>query len=95
LHKAITSSESQQELLAYHNTWSNLKLDFSGALKELEGLSGNIQYEQLDYLGLEYSLDRLVATFHTKLPSGFSGTLCTAGSAEYVTFWSDWDDNCT
>jgi hypothetical protein len=95
LHEAIASSESQQFLLAYHNTWSNLELDFPGALKELEALSGNIQYEQLDYLGLEHSLDRLVATFHTKLPSGFSGTLCMTGSTEYVIFWSDWDDNCT
>jgi hypothetical protein len=58
-------------------------------------LSGNIQYEQLDYLRLEHSLDRLVATFHTKLSSSFSSTLYMTGSTEYVIFWSDWDDNCT
>lgn len=94
LHAAITSSGSQQELLAYHNTWSNLKLDFSSALEELQNMSGITQYEQLYCLGLEYSLDWLVATFHIKLPYGYSGTLCTAGSTEYVTFWSDWDNTC-
>jgi hypothetical protein len=67
---------------------------YPGALKELEGLSSNIQYEQLDYLGLENSLDRLVATFHTKLPSGFSGTPARQ-EAQNTYFWSDWDDNCT
>jgi hypothetical protein len=71
-----------------------LNLDFSSALKELEDLSGSTQYEQLDCLGLEYSLDLLVASFHIKLTSGYSGTLCTAGSNEYVTFWSDWDNTC-
>jgi len=94
LYASLTSSASQKGLLDYHNTWSSLNLNFASALKELEGLSGSTQYEQLDCLGLEYSLSRLVATFHIKLPYGFSGTLCTAGSTEYVTFWSDWDNTC-
>ena len=95
MHQAINGSGSQQELLNQHNLWSNLKLNLPGALEELQNLSGNTGYERLDCLGLEYTLDRLVATFHIKQSSGYSGNLCTAGSTEYVTFWTDWDDNCT
>jgi hypothetical protein len=45
------------------------------------------RYEQLLCLGLNYDLDTLVATIVLKLPSGFSGGLCTQGSQEYVAFW--------
>lgn len=96
LYAATLGSVSQQALLNIHTIWSKSKLNFPGALQQLQGISGNTMYEQLYCLGLEYSLESLVATFHIKLPSGYSGSLCQSGSTEYVAFWSDWNSNdCT
>jgi hypothetical protein len=53
LYQVITSSGSQVELPAKHNTWSKLQLDLPGALRELENLAGNTSYEQPDGLGIE------------------------------------------
>jgi len=49
-------------------------------------------YEELTCVGLNYDTDTFVATIKVKLPSGFSGSLCTKGSYEYVAFWAYvWD----
>jgi hypothetical protein len=52
----------------------------------------NTKYEELHCVGLNYNMDTLVATLTVKLPYGYSGGLCTAGSQEYVAFWAYvWD----
>ncbi|HVF51140.1 MAG TPA: hypothetical protein VNA19_13690 [Pyrinomonadaceae bacterium] len=56
--------------------------------------NGNVTYEQLDCLGLDYNREWLVASFTLKKESGYSGSLCTAGSKEHVAFWADWNDTC-
>jgi hypothetical protein len=58
-----------------------------GALKDPQG---NETYEQLGCIGLNPTTTNLVATIDIKLPSGYSGNLCTNGSQEYVAFWADW-----
>ena len=95
LQNALSVSLSQQDLIAAHTTWSQLKINFDDALNALANTSGNTTYEQLYCLGLDYGRGNLVATFEVKLSSGYSGTLCTAGSDEYVAFWADWDNTCT
>lgn len=52
--------------------------------------SGNTDYEQLDCVGLDTNRSSLVGVINVKLPYGFNGGLCTAGSTEYVAFWVDW-----
>ncbi|HTW57317.1 MAG TPA: hypothetical protein VMD99_04280 [Terriglobales bacterium] len=52
--------------------------------------SGNTDYEQLDCVGLDTNRSTLVGVVNVKLPYGFNGGLCTAGSTEYVAFWVDW-----
>lgn len=74
--------------------WKAAQLDWSAAIKALQDTSGNTTYEQLDCVGLDNNRDWLVATFHIKRPSGYSGGLCTAGSKEYITFWVDWENQC-
>jgi hypothetical protein len=74
--------------------WQELKLDWSNILGLLEETKGNVTYEELNCLGLDYHREWLEATFTVKLPSGYSGDLCSAGSTEYVAFWADWDDTC-
>jgi hypothetical protein len=39
--------------------------------------------------------DTLVGVIRVKLPNGYSGSPCTAGSREYVTFWADFNNNGT
>jgi hypothetical protein len=52
---------------------------------------GNTAYEELECIGLDPNVEHLVGVIRVKLPYGFSGGLCTAGSLEYVTFWADID----
>ncbi len=47
----------------------------------------SVQYERLNTAGLNYDLDELAAQITIRLPYGYSGDLCTAGSYEYVAFW--------
>jgi hypothetical protein len=76
------------------DTWKNLGLDWSSILDNIQETQGNVSYEELDCLGLDYHHEWLGATFTIKRPSGYSGDLCSAGSTEYVAFWADWDDTC-
>jgi hypothetical protein len=79
----------------------NLMADFKlnpELVKILEGVQPvlaekpNTKYEELHCVGLNYDMDTLVATLTVKLPYGYSGGLCTAGSQEYVAFWAYlWD----
>jgi hypothetical protein len=54
----------------------------------------NTFFEQLISLGLDDSLNRLVATIRIKEPFGYDSNLCQNGSWEYISFWADWDDTC-
>ena len=55
----------------------------------------NVDYEELECLGLDYATESLVATISIKKQAGYIGNLCQPGSTEYVAFWVDWDDKCT
>ncbi len=57
---------------------------------------GDTTYEQLECIGF-YPGDQevLAGVIRVKLPSGYSGGPCTAGSFEYVTFWADLDNSGT
>jgi hypothetical protein len=54
---------------------------------------GNTTYEQLECIGLDPNQSTLVGVIRLKLPNGYSGGPCTAGSKEFVTFWADFDGN--
>src|ERR671931_276722 len=53
-------------------------------------LSGNTTYEQITCLGYNQRLDLLEATVQIKLPTGYGGNLCSAGSTEFVRFYIDY-----
>jgi hypothetical protein len=53
----------------------------------------NTEYEQLTCVGLNSDRDLLGAVIHVKKQNGYSGSLCYQGSAEYVAFWADWDND--
>ncbi len=67
--------------------------DLPDILDQLEPTDGSTAYEELECVGLNPNQDQLVGALRVKLPSGYSGNPCTAGSTEYVTFWADFDGN--
>ena len=76
---------------------SELNINLADILDQLFPVDGSTRYEELECVGL-YSnpdtlLDTLVGIIRVKLPSGYSGGPCTAGSREYVTFWADFNNN--
>jgi len=56
--------------------------------------AGDTSWEELTCLGLDYSLNSLVATVKVKKPQGFGTDPCHNGSTEYVSFWADWNNTC-
>lgn len=78
---------------------------FKGQLAELDfdiddlqaffPTDGSTRYEELECIGFNVNQQVLVGVIRVKLPVGFSGDLCEAGSREFVTFWADLDDNGT
>ena len=72
-----------------------LDIDLSSLFDKLFPVDGDTRYEELECIGLNPNQDTLVGVIRVKLPNGYSGGPCTAGSREYVTFWADFDNNGT
>jgi hypothetical protein len=53
---------------------------------------GNTSFEELRCVGLYPEADLIEAVLTVKKPSGYSGSLCSNGSTEYVAFWIDFGD---
>jgi len=75
-----------------------LNIDWTKVLGAIENTDGNIDYEELNCIGLQprASVDHLVGILKVKKPQGYSGNLCSKGSQEYVRFYMDfgagWQD---
>lgn len=91
-----------QPILSLPESLSNLNvltnqlpnIDWGKIFEAYNKTKANVNYEQLECLGLDYNQERLTASFIIKRPTGYSGDLCEKGSTEYVAFWADWDDDC-
>ena len=75
------------------NYFGNLS---ESALKPVKKLVANTEFEQLTCVGFNPASNTLEATIAVKLPFGYNGDLCQAGSTEYVRFFVDygsgWED---
>lgn len=69
----------------------DLGLDLTDIVSKFFPTDGNTNYEVLECIGLSPDENLLVGTIRVKLPNGYSGGPCTAGSKEFVTFWADTD----
>lgn len=78
----------------FTSSLAKLDIDISKLVTTIEDTKGNVSYEELEDIGLDWNGEKLVATYRVKKASGFSGGLCTRGSTEYVAFWVDWEDKC-
>jgi hypothetical protein len=82
-------------------TLSALKIDINPIIDQLGVIlpaatsKANVDYEELQCVGLDYSTESLVATIKVKKNTGYSGSLCDGGSQEYIAFWVDWDNSCS
>ena len=55
-------------------------INISALVAGIEDTTGNISYEELEDIGLDWNQEKLVATYRVKKKSGFSGGLCSKGS---------------
>lgn len=70
-------------------------IDKFGKLYPVDTSKANVDYEELECVGLDYNIESLVATIIIKKKFGYSGDLCKPGSIEYLSFWIDWNDKCS
>ncbi len=59
-------------------------------LTPVQVIAGNTSYEKLTCVGYNATLSLLEATVQAKLPGGYGGGLCVAGSTEFVRFFVDY-----
>jgi len=69
-------------------------ISLSDSLMHLNALNCNTNYEELICVGADYNREALVGTIKVKKSSGYSGSLCSSGSKEYVSFWVQTEENC-
>lgn len=85
---------SQPAVVEQYAQWKELGFDLGEVLGWLEKTKGDVSYEELDCLGLDYNREWLTASLTIKRQTGYNGSLCQKGSLEYVAFWADWEDRC-
>ena len=97
LHKLVNEPDASESLMSagFKGALAGLELNLSEIVGKLFPTDGSTRYEELECVGYNPNLDTLVGTLRTKLPSGYSGGPCTAGSREYVAFWADLNNNGT
>ncbi|MES2318841.1 MAG: hypothetical protein V4631_15275 [Pseudomonadota bacterium] len=95
LHQLIVQPALLDDVMSpnFPGVLPTLKLDLSAVIGQLFPTDGSTRYEELECIGLNPNQDALVGVIRVKLPNGYSGGPCTAGSREYVTFWGDFDRN--
>ncbi len=69
----------------YFGTFPELKI------KPVFPMKYNTKYEEIRCIGFYPEGDLLAVIIDVKLPYGYKGDLCSAGSFEYVRFFIDWD----
>jgi hypothetical protein len=69
------------------NYFGNLE---GSPFKAVKPLQLNKKYEEVTCVGFNLNLNTLEATIQIKLPVGYGGNLCQAGSTEYVRFFIDY-----
>jgi hypothetical protein len=87
------ATETLMASKGFTSTLTAVGINIGDIIGKLFPTDGNTTYEQLECIGLDPNLDMLVGVIRVKLPNGYSGGPCTAGSREFVTFWGDFDGN--
>lgn len=99
VHKLTAQAASSEALWApgFKGFFPGLEINWGDIVGKLFPTDGDTRYEKMECIGLDTrpTVETLVGVIRVKLPYGYSGNPCTAGSREYVTFWADFDNNGT
>ncbi len=90
----VSNTFKEETITEKINEWKSLGIDFQAALSVLQKTKANVDYEEIECVGLDYNKESLIATFRVKRPYGYLGDLCRPGSFEHVAFWADWNNEC-
>ena len=96
-HKLIQEALSANNKSVVDNISSMFALNKFSLVESINlynALKCNTSYEELFCVGLDYNKEALVGTLKVKKPYGYSGSLCNAGSKEYVSFWIQEEGSC-
>src|SRR6185503_19041192 len=95
VHTLINKSSAGESVMSagIAKLLPNLGIDFAKIVDKFFPTDGNTNFEELECIGLSPDENLLAGIIRVKLPNGYSGGPCTAGSKEFVTFWADTDDN--
>ncbi len=95
LQKLIDTPTFTESLMSpgFKGVLAGLDINLAEIIGSLFPTDGSTRYEELECIGYNPNLDTLAGVIRVKLPSGYSGGPCTAGSREYVTFWADLNNN--
>jgi hypothetical protein len=95
-HAQLTSSVSGDDgaLSAKFAHYKKAGIDWGAVFGAIENPKGDVSYEELSCVALDYNREWAVANFVMKRGNGYSGGPCSAGSQEYIAFWIDWEDLC-
>jgi len=94
IRQHITHPELAASLTQPQSLLPELNLNFAKIFESLFATNGDTSYEELSCIGLDPNSttpDALIGTIRIKRPAGYLGSLCDAGSIEYVGFWIDCD----
>jgi hypothetical protein len=93
LNKLIHQPAAGESLMAagFKGALTGLEINLQEIIAKLFPVNGDTRYEQLECIGFNQNQNVFSGVIRVKLPNGYSGGLCTAGSQEYVTFWADFD----
>ena len=93
LNQLMQTPTAGESLMAsgFTGALAGLEINLQEIITKLFPADGDTRYEQLECVGFNQDQNVLSGVIRVKLPNGYSGGLCTAGSQEYVTFWADVD----
>lgn len=97
IHQLSTQKAFSEQLFTqgFTTQFPGVDINLGNIIGSLFPTDGSTKYEQMECIGLDPkpTVETLAAVIRIKLPVGYSGTPCMAGSREYVTFWADYDNN--
>ena len=95
LKSMLMSNTFEEKMITnYAQDWKSFGIDLQKAVSILEKTKANVDYEEIECVGLNYDKDMLSASFKIKRPYGYLGSLCKQGSFEHIAFWVDWNNEC-
>lgn len=94
---ALSAENNSGELI---KQLSNINLadfgiDLDDFTTDLDNKDFNVNFEEIESVGLNTARDTLGAVINIKRPSGYGGNLCKKGSLEYVSFFADFNNDGT